>query len=98
MAYYSTGASSHTRLSARKPHLPAAANTNSPDVNCDWHVLHSQLLAQWERLTPFELEAAGKNRRRIASLIQAKYGISLGMAENYLLNFERTLPLFGCAP
>jgi|GEM_PF-3151216 len=73
------------------------ANTNTQKVSCDWRMLRAQLLEQWDELSEFELEATGRDRRRIAALIQRKYGISTDMAETYLYNFERTLPLLGCA-
>lgn len=71
---------------------PVAANNNEM-ISCNWSVLSQQLLEQWERITKPELEATGHNRRRIASLIQRKYGVPVSMAENYLRNFERTLPM-----
>ena len=66
-------------------------------ISCDWGALSEQLLQQWDQLTPYELEQTGHNRQRIAALIQKKYGVDSNMAENYLRNFERTLPLIGAA-
>ncbi len=70
-----------------------AANNN--DINCDWNVLRTQLLQQWNKLSNVELEATGHNCRNIARLIEGKYGVPAKLAENYLRNFERTLPLLG---
>jgi hypothetical protein len=39
-------------------------------------------------------EGAGFFKRRIALLIQRKYGIYYQLTENYLSNLERTLPRF----
>lgn len=64
-----------------------------PLIKCNWVALREQLLQQWERVTRHELESAGPNRRLIAKLIEKKYGIASAMVENYLRNFERTLPL-----
>ena len=89
MAYYATKFvdTTYERIVAR---LTAA---NSNEAGCDWSTLRSQLLEQWDRLSDGELEATGHDRRRIAELIGYKYGVSTEMAENYLCNFERTLPL-----
>ncbi|MBY0406089.1 MAG: hypothetical protein K2Q01_00210 [Rickettsiales bacterium] len=73
--------------------LPMAANDDHAFVSCNWPDLREQLLRQWDRLTPTELESTGKLRLNIARLIQRKYGISVEMVANYLRNFERTLPL-----
>ncbi len=62
-------------------------------ITCDWSMLRHQLLAQWRRITARELDRAGPNRYRIADLIESKYGIDSVLAENYLRNFERTLPI-----
>lgn len=67
---------------------------NSDFVTCDWSVLSSQLLNQWNRLTKPELENTNQNRHEIARLIEEKYGVEPSMTENYLANLERTLPLF----
>ena len=60
---------------------------------CDWEALRSQLVAQWDRLTIAELDRIGSDRRRIARLVAREYGISAKLVENYLSNFERTLPV-----
>jgi hypothetical protein len=65
----------------------------SGGMRCAWLALRAQLLAQWNRLTPRELDEAGPDRERLARLIQTKYGIACELAENYLRNFERTLPV-----
>ncbi len=60
---------------------------------CNWHILRKQLLGQWALLSSHDLDATGADCRRIAELIADKYGILPGVVENYLRNFERTLPL-----
>jgi len=62
-------------------------------ISCDWEVLQTQLLEQWPRLTANELDKTGQDRRRIALLVERKYGIHYQAVENYLCNFERTMPL-----
>ena len=62
-------------------------------VVCDWEILRAQLLHQWQRLTAAEIDNAGPNRKRLARLVERKYGIASMCVENYLLNFERTMPL-----
>lgn len=62
-------------------------------VSCDWPPLKAQLLSQWGRLTDRELDKTGQDRHRIALLIEQKYGIHYQMVENYLCNFERTMPM-----
>ncbi len=66
-----------------------------PEIVCDWPALRNQLLMQWRNLTGSEIDRAGPNRHRLALLIQRKNGIPADMVENYLHNFERTLPLVG---
>lgn len=60
---------------------------------CNWHILRRQLLRQWPLITADELNVAGADCRRIAKLIAHRYGIAPSVVENYLRNFERTLPL-----
>ena len=76
------------------PVFPAAndAYPGTGRVRCSWEPLKAQLLEQWDRLSPGELEEAGPYRARLALLIQRKYGIASGLVENYLRNFERTMP------
>ena len=62
-------------------------------IVCDWTVLRGQLLHQWQRLTVREIDNAGPSRGRIARLVERKYGIASVCVENYLRNFERTMPL-----
>jgi hypothetical protein len=77
-----------------EPDYPSQSSyTMSPWIGCDWPLLRSQLLMQWKALLPGELDSAGPNRQRIASLIEHKCGISAELVENYLRNFERTMPL-----
>jgi hypothetical protein len=77
------------------PYLPRVPYEAPAMVNCNWQALRAQLLQQWEKLTPRKLDKAGPNRRRIAELIEGEYGIAASMIENYLRNFERTMPLAG---
>jgi len=62
-------------------------------ISCNWQILRDQLLAQWRKISARELDTAGPDRYRIAHLIERKYGISACLVENYLRNFERTMPL-----
>jgi hypothetical protein len=62
-------------------------------VACNWPLLRRQLLDQWKRLGEWELDEAGPNCRRLAGLIQQKYGIAMELVESYLHNLERTMPL-----
>jgi len=69
-----------------------ASGSVSRNITCEWQALREQLLQQWQKLSYSELEDTFHNRHLIAELIHHKYGISTEMAENYLYNFERTLP------
>ena len=62
-------------------------------IRCNWEALRMQLLLQWKRLTPREIDETGPSRHGLALLIQRRYGIACELIENYLMNFERTLPL-----
>ena len=62
-------------------------------ITCDLHELSMQLLNQWNKLTEHEVNSAGSNRHRIAQIVARKYNIALPYVENYLRNFERTMPL-----
>ncbi len=93
--HYSTQRHNVNQFPGFIPSHREAANNN--EISCNWHVLREQLVNQWDRLSVSELENTGHNRIKIAGLIQNKYGISVEMAVNYLRNFERTLPLLGCA-
>lgn len=62
-------------------------------IMCAWRPLRDQLLRQWNRLTPAEVDEAGPDRRMLALLLQRKCGVDQELAENYLHNFERTLPM-----
>ena len=62
-------------------------------IQCSWTMLRTQLLKQWNRLSPSELDKAGPDRVRIAGVICDKYDISSILVENYLRNFERTMPV-----
>ena len=64
-------------------------------VDCHWPSLRSQILGQWKRVTLEELDATGSKRYKIALLIQQKHGVSWQLVQNYLMNIERSLPLFG---
>jgi len=64
-------------------------------VTCDWPALEAQLLLQWNRLTARELDNTAADRHEIALLVERKYGIHYQLVENYLSNFERTMPLAG---
>jgi hypothetical protein len=62
-------------------------------ISCAWPPLRAQLLQQWSRLTPEEIDEAGPDRHKLALLLQLRCGVDSDLAENYLRNFERTLPL-----
>ena len=66
-----------------------------PTILCNWQALRAQLLLQWNKLTPWEIDKAGPHLLRLSGLIARKYDISARMIENYLRNFERTMPLTG---
>jgi len=66
-----------------------------PVVECDWKALCEQLMLQWPQLSQADLDKVGPNRHRLALLIEHKYRISSQVIENYLRNFERTLPMTG---
>ena len=74
--------------------LSENSNDNFPDaISCDWDGLCAQLMLQWINLTLEDLSKAGPHRHQIALLIAQKYGVASEMVENYLCNFERTMPL-----
>ncbi len=62
-------------------------------IHCSWMPLRAQLLLQWNHLTASELDEIGPNRHELALLIQRKYGIASQLVENYLRNYERTIPM-----
>jgi hypothetical protein len=66
---------------------------HSYNITCKWEPFREQILTQWDRLTGREVDAIGPHRSRLALLIESKYGIAAHLVENYLRNFERTLPL-----
>lgn len=77
------------------PNSKQAMLTRYGDVMaCDWRELSEQLLAQWHGITREELEDTHYDRHKVAELIERKGGIPSALAENYLCNLERTLPLF----
>jgi len=73
--------------------MPSNPTVPSSALACNWQALREELLMQWKQLTLRELDRAGPNRHRIAQLIARKYGVSFVLVENYLSNFERTLPM-----
>lgn len=62
-------------------------------LNCDWKALRLQLMLQWNKLDRASIDDAGPDAPMLANLIQQKYGIASELAENYLRNMARTLPL-----
>src|SRR5689334_14753447 len=76
-------------------YLPSGVFEPTPVISCNWQALRAQLLLQWGKLTPRALDKAGPDRHRIAELIEHEYGVAADMIENYLRNFERTMPLTG---
>lgn len=65
--------------------------SDSDIILSDWNIISTQLLNQWSKITPAELEDTQHSRYNIALLIQQKYGVHAVMAENYLKNLERRL-------
>jgi len=63
------------------------------NITCKWEPFREQILLQWSRLTSQEVDLVGPNRSKLALLIQSRYGVPAHLVENYLRNFERTLPL-----
>lgn len=66
---------------------------HSYNITCKWEPFREQILTQWDRLSGREVDEIGPNRSKLAMLIENKYGIAAHLVENYLRNFERTLPL-----
>lgn len=62
-------------------------------MRCNLRVLTGLLLKQWNKLTREELERTRFVKERLARLIEHKYGVNATLAENYLSNIERTLPV-----
>lgn len=60
---------------------------------CAFSPLKEQLLQQWKLVSESEVDRAGPNRKKLAELVHHKYGIAANLVENYLKNFERTLPV-----
>jgi len=75
------------------PPLQYADYAHASLLLCNWHIMRRELLRQWTLLTADDLDIVGPDCRRIARLIAHKYGIVPDVMENYLRNFERTLPL-----
>lgn len=73
---------------------PNAMDYMPDNITCDWNMLSSQILSQWQDITPEELEVTMRDRHLIALLVERKYGIHAVLTENYLKNLERTLPRF----
>lgn len=65
----------------------------SSTITCNWKELRMQLMTQWPDVTENDLQKTGPHRNRIARLISRKYGVAYHLIENYLSNFERTMPL-----
>lgn len=82
-------------ITSHAPRMPSfySPGTASDNINCSWRTFCALLMMQWKKLKQFELEQTGRSRHRIALLMQQKYGMAHELAENYLRNFERTLPL-----
>jgi len=70
-----------------------AEYTSDSIISSHWEEFRLQLMLQWAQITPEDLDKSGPNRHRIALLIERKYGIASELVENYLGNFERTMPL-----
>lgn len=77
-------------LPDKKKSMPLTPDTI---ISCDWPTLRTQLLLQWPRLTMEELDRTKQNRHQVALLVEQKYNIAPEMVDNYLCNYERTMPL-----
>lgn len=64
-------------------------------IKCDHHEVKALLMQQWKDLTDDQIESTGYGKHKLAVLIEKQYGIHNRLAENYLSNLERTLPLAG---
>lgn len=82
-----------TSIAAKSLHYPPRAGNDNDAPDCDWESLRKQLLEQWNKLSPADLDRTGSDRHGIALLVGRAYGISAPLVENYLANMERTLPL-----
>ena len=69
-----------------------SSNYSSATVKCSWKELRYQLLKQWRKIPADALDDTYGDYRQIAELISGIYNVSAGMIENYLRNFERTMP------
>lgn len=62
-------------------------------MRCNRQRLSDLLLQQWKRLTQTDLEKVRYSKREIALLIEQEYGVHHLIAESYLTNLERSLPM-----
>lgn len=73
--------------------LQSSVPTYEPPVACERSVLEDLILQQWKKITRQELEKTAYSKKKIALLIERKYGVHHALMENYLSNLERTLPI-----
>jgi len=64
-------------------------------MRCNRAALADLLVRQWKRLTREQIESTRYNKHALARLIEGEYDIHHTIAENYLGNLERSLPLNG---
>ncbi len=62
-------------------------------VHCNRNAIKELLMQQWRSLTQEDIEATHYRKAELAELIERRYGIHHRLAENYLNNLQRTLPL-----
>ena len=54
----------------------------------EWRHFKYEVLAQWQKLTPAQLEAIAGARSRLGEQIRATYGVSVEEAERQIRYFE----------
>lgn len=64
-------------------------------MRCNRAALAELIQNQWKRITRERMEHARYGKHALARLIEEEYGIHYTLAENYLSNLERSLPLNG---
>lgn len=72
---------------------PSPINLPNLPIPCDWAILSTQLQVKWPRLSQNSIDHTLGNLHQIATLISQNYNMSEEMAENYLANYKRTMPL-----
>jgi hypothetical protein len=63
-------------------------------IDCAWRPFKQEVLLQWRKLNEDDLLEAGRNRRRLARIIERKYGVAWQLAESYLSRLEASMPRY----